>query len=744
MAMRQRGQWALAGLSAILPCAVLAAADAGAATTEGPLRLQRLAGRIEMDGRPDEPAWQTIAPLPLTMYAPTYRGTPSQRTEIRVAYDDEALYAAGWFFDSDPRGIRVNSLYRDRWNGDDAFAIYVDAFNDNTNAKWFGTTPSAMRFDLLVSEDGAKTNGSWDAYWDSRTTVTGEGWFAEVRIPFSTLGFRAVEGRTVMGLTVTRLVSRTGERVTFPDIDPRFDFRSPSKAQDVLLDSVKSRTPIHLTPYVLAGVKRNLRPRGASGAWSYDQDFTPDVGADLRHALSGTLTLDLTANTDFAQVEADEQQVALDRFPLFFPEKRRFFQEGSGVFDFDTTGGGHLFHSRRIGLTDDRRPVPVLGGARLVGRMGAWDVGVLDMQTDALGTTPSENFGIARVRRAVFNPFSLIGAMATTRAGGGRHNLALGADGVFRVTGDEYLTLKWAGTIDSSDPEGAGVLDRSVVNGRWQRRSQRGLSYTLEALRVGPNYRPDAGFLPRSDITSANAVGNWFFYTDRHKYFRRVYPGALAFHTFRNSDRALESGIWGAWVQWDTKAGGGGWIAPTVFHENVRAPFHIGGATIPAGRYTFADLQLVYTMPTGSRLRTAVDARAGTFFDGTRAQVIVTPTWNLSSHLEVGGSYQLTRLRFADRAQAEGVHLARLQVRAALDSRASANAFVQYNSTTKRVDLNLRLRYNFVEGTDLWLVYDEGLATDRLADDPRAAGGLRAPLSASRALILKCTYTFGL
>jgi hypothetical protein len=708
-----------------------------AAAAEGTLALARLSTPVVVDGRPDDAAWRAVDALPLTQYAPVYRGAVAQRSEIRVAYDDEALYAAGWFYDDDPAGIRVNSLYRDRWNGDDAFAIYVDAFNDNTNAKWFGTTPAAMRFDVLVSEDGAKTNDSWDAYWDAETSVTAEGWFVEVRIPFSTLGFQAEADRAVMGLTVTRLVSRSGERVTFPDIDPRREFRAPSQAQDVALEGVRSRKPLHFTPYVLAGVER--RVQAANGAWRAERDFTPELGADLRYQPSGTLTLDLTANTDFAQVEADDEQVALDRFPLFFPEKRRFFQEGSGVFDFATAGGGQLFHSRRIGLDGDRRPVPVLGGARLVGRAGPWDVGFLDMQTDDVPGTPSENFGVLRLRRAVLNPYSQAGFLATTRAGGSRHNLAVGLDGTFRLYRDEYLTLKWAGSADESDPSHADFASRTLWNAKWQRRSQRGLSYTLEAFRVGRDFRPEVGFLPRSDVTTANAVANWYHFTDRSRVFRRVYPGALAFHTLRNADGVLESGTWAAWVQWDTKAGGGGWIEPKVFREDVRAPFTVGRATIPAGTHTFADLQVVLTMPTGRRLRTDVDARAGTFFDGTRQQAIVTPTWNLSRHLELGASYQWTRLRFRERGQSDDIHLARLSVRAAKDAHASALAFVQYNSTTDRVDLNLRLRYNFAEGRDLWLVYDEGLATDRL-DRP---GELRQPLSASRALILKATYTLG-
>jgi hypothetical protein len=168
----------------VLTVALVTAAAAGGQDT--PMPLTRFAGEIELDGMPDEETWRQAPTLPLTMYYPTFRGAPGERTEIRVGYDDRFFYAAGWFYDSDPHGIRVNSLYRDRWNGDDAFAIYVDAFNDNQNAKWFGVTPSATRFDILVSDDGATLNESWDAFWDAETVIDDRGWFVEVRIPLST------------------------------------------------------------------------------------------------------------------------------------------------------------------------------------------------------------------------------------------------------------------------------------------------------------------------------------------------------------------------------------------------------------------------------------------------------------------------------------------------------------------------------------------------------------------------------
>ena len=716
-----------------------------AAAQEAPLELQRLSSPIAVDGRLDDEAWQKIPALPLTMYAPVFRGTPTQRTEIRVAYDDEYFYAAGWFYDSDPAGIRINSLYRDRWNGDDAFAIYIDAFNDNRTAKWFGTTPSGMRFDVLVSDDGLTSNDSWDGFWTAETSVTADGWFAEVRIPFSTLGFQAgADGRAVMGLTVTRLVSRLSERVTFPAIDPKFPFRNPSVAHDIVLRDVKTRTPLYITPYVLGGGSREVVTE--AGAVRRERQTARDVGLDARYPLSGNLTLDLTANTDFAHVEADEQQVALDRFPLFFPERRRFFQEGSSLFDFTGANGTRLFHSRRIGLTPSGTPVTILGGARLVGKAGGWDIGMLDMQTDSQGEIPGENFGVLRLRRSVLNLWSTAGAMMTTYYGGGRHNVAVGADTVLRVAGDEYVGLKWAATagaprLAALARDRPTMATRSFVDAKWERRSQRGLSYTWQFTRAGRDYVPELGFMPRRDFTTANVVSNWFFFTDTHKYFKRIYPGALAFSTWRNTDRELESGQYAFWVQWETKSGGGGWIEPKWFRENVLVPFTIGNTVnIPPGTYDFADLQLVNTMGSGRKLRADVDLRTGTYFDGRRTQVRVTPTWNVNRHLELGVDYQLSALRFPVRNESANVQLLRLRVRTALDARASGNAFLQYNSTAGRFDVNVRLRYNVAEGTDIWLVYNEGLDTDR-AIDPLQQARL-SPFSVSRALVVKYSHTF--
>src|SRR5258708_1970786 len=285
---------------------------------------------------------------------------------------------------------------------------------------------------------------------------------------------------------------------------------------------------------------------------------------------------------------------------------------------------------------------------------------------------------------------------------------------------------------------GAAVVGRGAYDAKWERRTGRGLAYNWQLARAGADYRPELGFMPRRDFTTANVAANWYFFTDTHKYFRRVNPGALAFSTFRNKDSALESGQYAFWMQWDTKAGGGGWVEANWFRENVLAPFRIGrGVTIPAGVHHFADLQLNYTMPSGSRLRTNVDFRSGTYFDGQRTQVIVDPTWNASKFVELGASYQLTRLRFDARSQKDTIQLLGVRLRTALNTKASGHALIQHNSKSSRLDVNVRLRYNFAEGTDLWVVYNEGLNTERgSGTDSRLM-----PLWLSRALIVKYSHT---
>ena len=706
----------------------------------GELELTRITSAIRLDGILDDAAWQSVAPLPLTMYLPTFRGTPSEATEIRVGYDAEFIYAYGRFHDSHPETMRVNSLYRDRYSGDDAFGFYLDTFNDNENGVWFITNPAGTRIDNSISLDGQVTDASWNVPWDVATRIEDEGWTVEMRIPLSSLRFQERDGRVVMGLLVTRLMPRQNERLTFPAVDPNINFRQPSIFQDVVMHGIAPRRPAYVTPYVLGGVDRRVSVPAGGTAFASNQSAVHEIGADLKYALSDNLNLDLSVNTDFAQVEADDEVANLTRFPLFFPEKRQFFQERAGVFSFDFENGGRLFHSRRIGLADDRTPLRILGGARVVGRSGGWDYGLIDMQTAREDTIPTENLGVLRVKRRVFNQNSYTGAILTSRRDGdGHYNMGLGWDASVRVFGTDYVSVRTASTFDDTQVS-PDFLARSQVFAEWERRAANGLTYFASYNRAGAQYLPELGFLPRTDFTRGVLYAQYNRLLPSGT-LRSHGPGAIAFGWFGNATHELETAYVAYWWLYEFRSGPFGFFE--VIHNYDNTPgFSLGdGVSIPPGIHRYVTFWWNHQMSPGSRLRTGIDAKAGGFYDGSQLQFTLTPTWNVGPHLELGGRYQVNVLRFPKRNTGLDIHVAQLRVGAAANARISAVAIAQYNSVSDRLGLNLRLRYNVAEGRDLWLVWDEGLNTD---PDDHPAGTPRLPFSDARALRLKATWMFQL
>ena len=461
------------------------------------------------------------------------------------------------------------------------------------------------------------------------------------------------------------------------------------------------------------------------------------MGADLKYSPTSNLALDLTVNTDFAQVEADQQQVNLTRFPLFFPEKRQFFQERSSTFDFNTGGfNNRLFHSRQIGL-DDGQIVRIYGGVRAVGRFGSTDYGFLNMQTAAHGDRPAENMGVLRLRQQVLNPFSTVGGMLTTRLGAtGQNNVAYGLDTQLRLVGDEYLLAKWAHTFDEEVDAGS-AMEAGLVQARWERRREGGLSYFADFVRVGADYIPRLGFQLRRDFTFGGAQLQYKSFRDASSPWLN-YGAALDVNSyFRNADGSAESRSITPQLLAETKSGHELNLKWITSFESIRDPFTIADAVIPRGEYWFSQLEARIQLARQWLFRGDYTVSYGQFYDGTRLGLIVNPTWNPSRYLELGAGYELNVLDFEERDDDATIQLARLNVQVALDTRISVSAFMQYNSSVDLGTMNLRFRYHFREGTDLWIVYNEGLNTERnVALEPRL------PLSAGRSLMVKYTYAF--
>ncbi len=722
------------------------------AQESGRLVLPRLDGRIQLDGLSDEPAWEVVRPWLPTQYEPDNGAPPTEHTEFLVAYDDDYIYFALRGYDRDSTGIRSNTLYRDRLSGDDHFEILLDTFNDNETAVLFTTTPGGIRKDAAISNDasgggiasGGWINGDFNTFWDVETVVNQQGWFAEMRVPFTSLRFQDENGQVVMGIILQRKVARKTERLVYPAVqsDANWAFLKPSRAQKIVLEGIRPRKPLYVTPYGLGGVEQSFLLNDAGTGYPREDDLKAEAGVDLKYGLTNNMTLDLTVNTDFAQVEADDQQINLTRFSLFFPEKRQFFQERASIFEFRTGGLSRLFHSRRIGLTELGRPVRIIGGARLVGRWGGWDAGFLNMQTAESETLPSENFGVLRLRRQVLNAYSYAGAMVTSRIGmDGSYNFAYGLDGVVRVAGDDYLTLQWAQTFDRRQID-SGNLDL-VNSGRFtaeiERRRRRGLGYNAVVAWAGAAYNPGVGFTQRNNFTLLDGAVSYTWLPGEASSLIWHTLGLAGFAFVRNGDRSIESAEVGPEWEFSGKSGAGGSLEAKALFEDLLIPFPLTeGVVVPAGSYTFFRVGASYHVSHTRLFQLRPRVEAGTFYDGWQAAAQVSPILYASPHLELSGFYRFDRIRFPDRDQGFDAHLARLRIGTALNTKVSANAFIQFNSAINTVSANIRFRYNFREGNDLWIVYDEGMNTDRYRLTPTL------PFTNIRTLLVKYTHTFQL
>ena len=713
--------------------------------------IPRFQGELKLDGLSDEPGWQSIRPFPFIQAAPNFGAEPTERTEALLAYDDEFLYVAGRLYDREPDKIQAPTKKRDAMVANtEWFGISIDTFNDKENALLFLTTPSGLRFDGAVFNDAQVTdptdpgavplNLSWNTFWDVVSARTKDGWFVEMRIPLSSIRFENKDGRTVMGISFMRWITRKNENMVFPAIPPNWgemSFWKPSQAQEIEFEGLVQRRPLYVTPYILGGASRTYDLNEAETAYLRTDTPKFDLGLDVKYGLTSNLTLDLTVNTDFAQVEADDAQVNLTRFSLFFPEKRLFFQERSSNFDFNLLAPNRLFYSRRIGLSDDK-PVRIYGGARVVGRVGGWDLGFLDMQTEALEDLPSENFGVLRLRRRVINPYSYVGGIVTSRVGrNGAHNVAYGLDGIFRPFGDDYITFHWAQTYETDAANKPFSMNPSWIDLTWERRTRKGLGYNFNFSRAGQDFDPGMGFMMRENYTRFEARGLYgWFPGEKSRLFSHII-NLSGWAIVDNASKEVDSVEFGPGWEFSTKSGWSGMIGPRLYHENVREEFSFSEDTvIPVGQYSFGGLTSYLVTPQGNLLSGIFFLDGGTFYDGRRFTAGVIPQWSIVPDVELSGMLQYNYVTFPGRSQKLIAPLARIRLLWTLSTKFSASALVQYNGGDDAAVINVRLRFNPSEGTDVYLVYNEGLNADRFRKTPSL------PSTSDRTLVLKFNYTF--
>jgi hypothetical protein len=709
-----------------------------------PLQIQRINEAITIDGQLSEPVWQKIVPLPVIMHQPVFGNEPTQATDILIAYDDRFLYVGGRLYDTEPDKIQATSLRRDGGDAsNDWFGIILDTFNDKENGLAFFTTPSGLRLDMTILNDGEgdnMMNESWNTFWDVATRITNDGWFVEMRIPFSSLRFQSDGDSVKMGLISWRWIARSEETIMYPAIPPDFGFAGlfkPSQAKEVLFHNIYPKNPFYFTPYLLGGFGKSFELNEDETQYIGEEQLARELGLDAKFSLASNMTLDLSVNTDFAQVEADDEQINLTRFSLFFPEKRLFFQERSSNFEFNFNEDDRLFYSRRIGIHDGD-PVPIYGGARLVGRAGGWDLGLLSMQTAPYEDLTSENFSVLRLRKQVINPYSYVGNIITNKIGtDGSYNTTYGLDGIFRLFGNDYLALNWAQTFGNDFENNPVSLDPARMRLQWERRTVKNISYDLGFDYAGLDYNPEMGFELREDYTSLTGIVRYGWIPGESSKILRHRLFLDNFVVYRNRDRSIES------IQYDLgwfvllKRGHYAIIDGENSYESVIDSFNLSDDVfIPPGEYRFNQLSCQFVTPTGRLIWLDTQFDIGTFYDGTRFSITLGPYWKIPPHIQLDFSYQFDKIHFDKRKQRLDAHIARLRLIYMFNTKLSVSSFIQYNNIGSAFISNLRLRYNISEGHDFYIVYDEAANLDRFSASPYL------PYIKNRTLLLKYLYTF--
>jgi hypothetical protein len=707
-------------------------------------------GDINLDGVLDEAAWKLAENGTAFVQREPFQGTPAtEQTFVQVVYTNDTLYIGIRALDTDPSGIIAKDMLRDgsgdgRYTGklesDDSVIILLDTFHDQRNAFYFETNPLAARVDALITDEGRDRNFEWDGVWNVAVRRSEEGWSAELEIPFNTLRFNPAND--TWGMNVRRVIRRKNEEVYWAPIMRNADMYRVSQYGQ-------------LTNMAVGNPSRNFRIKPfviASG----DEGVTTDVGdvagnaqigLDLRWGVTDSMTFDLTANTDFAQVEADEQRINLTRFSLFFPEKREFFLENAGIFDFGGGGdrdprrsrGGRgplvkVYHSRQIGIAQGDQ-IPIIAGGKLTGRVGDWNIGLLNVQTakhkfaanpDSPNTKPdiepSTNWTVARIKRNVGERSSL-GAIFTNRqSSGDDYNRVVGLDAELnphqKLNINGYYTLSDNPWADSENWAGGGGFN-------WQGPTWK-FSASVDDIRQ--NYTPEAGFVSRRGIrrgqheityeprpSNISWIRNLSFEVRNTVVARtdntvETWDGNIRFFAF-----LLESDDWI-----------GFFFNPT--YERLFEPFEIqDGIVIPAGEYTFHHWSTYGRSNPGRALSVSFHATTGGFFNGTRLMGNITVNyrpspyfrsetqWNHNDVALEGGSFKTNVLR--------------QRFNTSFSPNLSMNSYIQYVDTENMISMNTRLNWIYKPGSDLFIVYNQNWISGETQD---------------RALIFKFTYLWAL
>ena len=740
-AVRARGTPLIDGPPAPVAPAVITRDDRGNAT----VRAIRLSDPIRLDGQFDEGVYRDVPPISgFIQTLPDEGSAATEETETWITFDERNVYVSARLWDSAPESEWVaNEMRRDtnQLRNNDTFSVSFDTFYDRRNAANFYTNPLGARADLQHINEG-NVNQDWNPVWDVRTGRFEGGWTVEMQIPFKSLRYRPGTSQ-IWGVQLRRAVRRKNEWAHLTLI-PKSAVRGGNGSTAIIrvsrhatlvgLEAPQASRNLEVKPYLISGMKTDQ-----SANPPVENDGYADIGLDVKYGLTENLTAAFTLNTDFAQVEVDEQQVNLTRFQLSFPEKREFFLEGRGIYEFapssftsrsSSRNVPTMFFSRRIGL-ESGALVPIVAGGRLTGKLGSFDVGALGIQTgkeEAIGARAT-TFAVLRLRRDIFQR-SGVGVLFTGRSAStvtDGSSQTFGVDANFSLFQDVYLTGYYARTRapDLSD-DAQSYLGRFNFSGDlW--------GAALEYLRVGEDFNPEVGFVRRRGFFETIGSARFSPRPESIESIRR-----LSFETSLAYLELLREGLLGNregqarfGIEFETSDVFD--LTYTDTYEFLEKDFSINpDVTIPPGRYTFRDIGVGFRLGLHRRYSGNLTLRRGSFYNGNKTTVGLTNgRLNVSKQLSLEPSLSFNWVDLPEGSFRADLAVARINY--AFNPRMFLGGLAQYNSGNDSFSMNLRLRWEYQPGSELFIVYTEARDTDVLD---------RFSALENRGLTIKLNYLF--
>lgn len=660
----------------------------------------------QLDGRVLEDAvWQSVLPASgFTQTRPNEGQPATQRTEVRIGFTDEALYIGVICYDDAPEQMIVADSRRDSSLLEtDSFQVILDTFRDRQNGLVFGTNPSGLEYDgQIIAEGEDGINLDWDTNWSVRSHVFDVGWSAEMEIPFSSLRYGSADVQT-WGVNFQRNIRRRNEASYWAPLPRQFGLFRVSLAGRLEGIEVPHQRSLKFIPYALLASKRGgTLPPGTTS----DQE----VGFDLKYALTQSLILDATYNTDFAQVEVDDIQVNLNRFSLFFPEKRPFFLENAGQFTVGTSSEVELFFSRRIGVGAGGAPLPIDAGARLSGKIGArTNLGLLHMRSDAVpGIAPRNDYSVARVNQE-FGNRSSIGGIVVSRDGDGSngvdpgddYNRSYGLDGRWNI--DNSLVL--SGFVAKTHTPGRRGKDHSYKIALDQ--DTENWANSIAYTEVSEDFNPEVGFLRRTAYRRG-----------QFRLFRRIRPENawglqelrphISYSGFWDLDGFYESGFLHVDNHFEWKNGYEIHTGVNFVHEGVKTPFDIiDGVTVAAGEYDNQEFQFVLITDQSAPLSFDLTSRIGGIFGGDRVNIEPSLNFRTSEKFRAELSWNYNALDLPGPDGRVDVNIGRLRMSYSFTPKMSLQALLQYDDRSDLLATNLRFAWQQSANAGLFVVYNE-------------------------------------